>query len=95
MKDKPFFSGHWMERKKAIQAAMDDGRVIITLEKAGLASRLVVVCPFDTDFTKGAREIGGKWRHRTNRWTFDPASARLVKALAERVYGRSKVESAV
>lgn len=80
--DKPLRK-YWDARKSEIKAAKTQGKVLIRSE----AGRIQVAAPYNVGFNKRARELSGRWRHRTGFWSFPWVSRRLVLDLIRDVYG--------
>jgi hypothetical protein len=49
--------------------------------------RITVASPYNTDFTAGAKAIGGRWDQISRRWTFPAEHEAHVRALCTTVYG--------
>ena len=54
----------------------------ITIETTN--ARMTVESPYDFDFVRKARQLGGRWEKPV--WIFDPANAELVSAALKSVY---------
>lgn len=52
-----------------------------------VASRIQVAAPFNQEFVKGAKELGGRWRYRSGVWSFPGYQRSKLNELLERVYG--------
>ncbi len=89
-----WFKGRWDTQRKATAKLSASGRVILdVVMKAPNPARIHVIAPENAEFIQGAKELLGKWRHRSGGyWSFDRRSYRLVKALCEKVYGAEKLE---
>ncbi len=77
-----FFQAHWERKREKIKALQQAGNVTIT----EVSSRLQVVCPESDTFTAGAKELGGRWRHKTGIWSFRLSSKRLVMILIKECF---------
>lgn len=83
------FKGHWQRQKETIREAKQQGKVLIRSE----AGRLQVAAPFHKIFNTRARELNGRWRHRTGFWSFPWVSRRLVLALIRECFGAEAMGS--
>lgn len=92
MAAKGFFSTYWRDKRMALNKAKEDGIVLIETARTGTGQHVLVACPYNPDFVAGARELAGKWRDRTGRWSFNINSKRLVIELASRVFGKERVQ---
>lgn len=86
-----FWKGHWDRRRTYLANAKEKGLVLFKVQ----GERLQVSAPHNPEFVTGARELDGRWRHRTQQWSFPLVSKRLVKELAERVYGAHNLKGDV
>jgi len=84
------FGGEWRRRREDFDKIRESGQVLISKEPAH-PHRIYVICPYSEDFVQGAHTLNGRWRQRTQRWSFNLSTLPAVRALAIKVYGRDKV----
>lgn len=82
-----FFGDYWDSKKMERDAAIEGGWC--TVWQVG--RRIHVSAEFNDAFRIGARELAGTWRDRTNTWTFNSRSKRLILELCEANYGKEMV----
>ena len=81
---------HWRTIKADNKAIADAGQVVASL----LRGRLQLVAPFSEGFPGEARELGGRWRSRSQFWSFPASNATQRKAIAsliEKHHGAAQV----
>lgn len=78
----------WEARRAEYDAIRRVGKVRLR----GAGTRLHVIAPESSAFAVGARELGGRWRYRSQVWTFPGHARRLVVGLIERTYGAEALE---
>lgn len=78
-----FWASHWNRKRAAAQQMREDGLVHVTQ----VESRLHVVVPYKEEFTHRAKELGGRWRTRSQVWSFPVAARRLLMELLREIYG--------
>lgn len=79
---------YWAKRRQANSESVAQGLVRILAK----GQRLQVTCPDNDTFTRGALELGGRWRHKTQFWSFPIQRQRLVRELVIQCYGKDKVQ---
>lgn len=75
-------SEYWHKRKADIKAAQDSGQVIFVRDH----KRLQVIAPASEDFITGAQELAGRFKRKTQVWSFDLRLEKKVRELVEKVW---------
>lgn len=72
----------WRKRKADIKASQDSGRVVFIRDHR----RIQVIAPHNKEFAKGAGELAGRFKHKTQVWSFDCRLEKRVRELVEKVW---------
>jgi hypothetical protein len=72
----------WRRRKADIKAMQDSGKVVFVRDHR----RLQVIAPENREFVKGARELAGRFKRKTQVWSFDARLEKKVRELVEQVW---------
>lgn len=83
--ERPELRQYWKDRRAKDASEVAAGRVLIRSQN----SRLQISAPYNSEFNRRGRELGGKWRQRTRVWSFPWDSHRLVLQLVCTIYGES------
>lgn len=78
-----FFVSHWKRTKRARTDARVEGKVCVRK----VDSRIQVSAPYRDEFVTEARKLGGRWRYRSEVWSFPGSVIRELDALITRIYG--------
>lgn len=73
---------YWNKRKADIKAMQDSGKVVFVRDHR----RLQVIAPENRDFVKGAQELAGRFKRKTQVWSFDARLEKKVRELVEQVW---------
>jgi hypothetical protein len=73
---------YWSKRKAEIKLTQDSGRIVFVRDHR----RLQVVAPQHPDFVSGALELAGRFRRKTQLWSFDCRLEKKVRELVEQVW---------
>lgn len=82
---------HWDAKRARLAQLRDNGIVLIEFIPTNRSGRIHVTCRASKEFSAGAKELGGKWRHRSLVWTFPAPCKRLLVKLCTKVYGEAAV----
>lgn len=78
----------WDDKRKRAADLRRDGRALICVNQ----SRVQVICPYSDEFVVEAHKLGGRWRHRSQIWSFPLNSRWRVAQILVRLWGESNVE---
>lgn len=81
------FSDRWIAKAEERRQLIESGVCQIEYIQTTRGGKLHVIAPYDQAMISGASELGGKWLIRTNQWSFNARSLRLVVELCTKVYG--------
>jgi hypothetical protein len=73
---------YWDRRKADIKLMQESGRVVFIRNH----KRLQVIAPQNKDFIKGAEELAGRFKRKTQVWSFDARLEKKVRELVEQVW---------
>lgn len=87
------FNDHWQGVRSRHQTIIEMRLCHISSLPNRYGRLLVVVCPQDQTFTRGANELGGKYLKRTYCWHFPYDSLDQVYCLCRDVYGQAAIRA--
>jgi hypothetical protein len=73
---------YWSKRRANIKLAQESGKIVFMRDHR----RLQVIVPQHKDFIRGAQELAGRFKHRTQIWSFDYRLEKKVRELVEQVW---------
>jgi hypothetical protein len=79
---------YWAKKRQANLDKTAQG-LVYTIQ---VGRRIQVTCPDNDDFTRGAKELGGIWRDRTQLWSFPIERKRLVRDLVIQCFGMEDIQ---
>lgn len=81
------FKDHWDKKKSHVKDVQMRGEV----EVSHVKGRLHVICPYSVAFRQGAYPLLGKWRRKSEVWSFPEQTWPFLKALIIITFGEENL----
>lgn len=89
--ERRFYQAHWGKRKGYGRQAKAQGIVLVRF----VGSRMQVTAPYSDDFVKVARRLKGRWRKRSEVWSFPESVHEFVLWHIHDIYGECMINKAL
>lgn len=88
---KEIYKSYWARRNSYAQRAREQGIVLVRQ----VGNRLQVTVPYSESFVLQAHKIGGRWRKRSEMWSFPVSLRRELLGAISAIFGDGKVNRKV
>jgi hypothetical protein len=89
--NKAAYQRFWNKRRDYTKRAKEQG-IVLTRVAAG---RIQVTVPFTEEFVKEAHHMGGRWRKRTEMWSFRASVRPRLFEVLDNLYGKENINRRV
>lgn len=77
--------GHWEQQRQSYADIRKVGKCVIQYVKG--STRFHLISPYDKELVKEWHNLGGRWRRRSQVWTFKNGLEKYVREHLLRVFG--------
>lgn len=85
------FKAKWASKRATLAAVTSQGSVYVEFDPRINKVRFLVAAPYNQSFVDIARACNGRWRKRTNRWSFEIKYLPFLVRRCRLIFGQAHV----